>query len=245
MLPSVTTILGAVGKPALINWAAKVEREMVLRAAADLWEDIPNIATIATKMSRMAYLSTLEQRLGKEKANVKFRNKAADIGSEIHAMVEWTLRRELKQEVGPGPKLSDKALWGFMAWEDWRKQANLVPLAIEQTVWSTKYGYAGTMDLYCELDLPTGKRGRVVSDWKSGKGIYNEASLQNAAYVQALIEMGHAEHPIHGLIVRVPKVETDPKFETKFIPAGDQAALLRVFLNVLELWKWLDANGGL
>jgi hypothetical protein len=235
--PSVTAILGAIAKPALIGWAAKTEREMVMRAAGDLWEDVP----AGQKMSRMAYMATLEQRLGKTKAHVKQMSAAADIGSEAHSMVEWTLRGELQQAAGLEPKIGEKSLWAFMAWEDWRKQANLVPIAIEQTVWSNKHGYAGTMDLYAEMDLPTGGRGRVVIDWKTGKGIYPESSLQNAAYVEALMEMGHAERPVAGMVVRLPKVETDPEFEVKFIPYEEQTPLLKVFLNVLQLWKWLDA----
>lgn len=235
--PSVTVVLGAIAKPALINWAAKNEREMVLRAAADLWEDLP-ITT--PKMGRTAYLSTLDGRIGKTKAHAKELAKAADIGTEVHGLIEWHMRTELQQKVGPEPHVQEKALWAFMAWEDWRKQANLVPLAVEQTVWSSKHGYAGTMDLYAELDLPTGGRGRVVLDWKTGKALYGESSLQNAAYVEAMIEMGHAERPVSGLIVRLPKVETDPGFETKFIPAEDQTPLLKVFLHVLELWKWMD-----
>ena len=160
---------------------------MVLRAAGDLWEDLP---VTSPKMSRAAYLATLDGRIGKTKAHAKELAKAADIGTEAHALIEWTLRSELKQAVGPEPRISDKAQWAFMAWEDWRKQANLVPLAVEQMVWSSKHGYAGTMDLYCELDLPSGGRGRVVTDWKTGKGIYAESSLQNAAYVEAMLEMG-------------------------------------------------------
>jgi len=241
--PSVTTILGAIAKPALINWAAKTEREMVLRAAADLWDDVP--APPAPKMTRMAYLSTLESRIGQEKANVKLRNKAGDIGSQIHSLAEWTLRQELKQEIGPRPKVDEAAEWGFMAWEDWRKQSNLVPLFVEQTCWSDKHGYAGTFDLYCEMDLPGGGRGRVLADWKSAKGIYPEMLLQTAAYIEALIEMGHAEHPLAGMIVRVPKVSTDPAFETRFISASEHSALFRVFLSVLELWKWLDERKAL
>lgn len=237
--PSVTAILGAIAKPALVGWAAKTEREMVLRAAGDLWEDV---AAVGPKMSRAAYLATLEKRLGTTKAHVKATTAAADIGSEAHSMIEWTLKQELQQHAGGEPKLQDKALWAFMAWEDWRKQANLVPLAIEQTVWSSKHGYAGTMDLYAEMDLPTGGRGRVVIDWKTGKGIYPESSLQNAAYVEALIEMGHAERPVSGLVVRLPKVETDPAFEVRFIPYEEQAALLKVFLNTLQLWRWLDGG---
>jgi hypothetical protein len=237
-LPSVTSILGVIAKPALINWAAKREREMVIAAAADLFEDLP----IGPKMSRTAYLSTLDKRIGNTKAHTKELEKAGDIGTQAHAKIEWTLRKELKLVVGEEPRLSEAAEWAFMAWEDWRKASNLVPLHIEQTVWSSRMGYAGTMDLHCEIDLPTGGRGRVVADWKTGKGIYGEALLQNAAYVEAMIEMGHAERPTHGLIVRLPKVQTDPEFEVKFIPATDHPALLKAFLNALELWRWQDTK---
>jgi len=246
-LPSVTTILGAINKPALINWAAKTEREMIMRAAADLWDDIPK----ETKMGRLAYINTLEERVGKEKANTKIRNKAGDVGQQIHALAEYAVRRELKQEVHkPSPLLDPKqdeaAEWGFMAWEDWRKSVNMVPLLIEQQCWSVKHGYAGTFDLFCEMDLPKlAGRGKVVTDWKSGKGIYLEARLQIVAYVEALIEMGHAERPLSGLVVRVPKVVGDPDFETAYIAPEEHAELFKAFLHVLELWKWLDKNGGL
>ena len=239
--PSVTAVLQAIAKPALINWAAKTEREMVIRAAGDLWEDLP-ITT--PKMGRMAFIATLDNRIGKTKAHAKELAKAADIGSEAHAYIEWSLRRELKQAVGPEPRISDKALWAFMAWQDWRKATNLVPLAIEQTVWSGKHGYAGTMDLYAETDLPTGGRGRVLVDFKTGKAIYKEASLQIAAYTEALIEMGHAERPIHGMVVRLPKIEDDPNFEVKFIPQQEITRLQKVFLHVLDTWRWMDEGNG-
>lgn len=240
-LPSVTTILSAINKPALVNWSAKVEREAIYAAVGQLWDDVPK----DTKMNRMAFLATLADRVGTEKANQKIKNKAGDIGSEIHALAEWTLRKELKQEVGPRPAACEQAEWGFMAWEDWRKASNLVPLRIEQTIWSDKHGYAGSFDLYCEMELPTGDRGRVLIDWKSGKGIYSEAHLQIAAYVEALIEMQHADRPLHGMILRVPKVIGDPNFETKFIDASSIAGLHKVFLHVFELWRWMEKGGTL
>jgi hypothetical protein len=234
--PSVTTILNAVAKPALVPWAAKMERELVLRTAVELNDDLP----MGLRLPRMAYSLELEKRLPKTKAHQKELDKAADIGSQIHGRIEWELRRELRQEVGREPQLSEKALWGFMAWEDWRKQANLVPLAIEQTIWHGRNGYAGTLDLMAELDTPWGKRGIAIIDWKSGKGIYPEALLQNAAYVSAARYLNHADEQTHGLIVRVPKMETDPDFEVRWIRSGEQPALLDTFLAVFRLWRWLD-----
>jgi hypothetical protein len=56
---SVTSILSAIGKPALINWAANQERALVMEAAANLHEDLP---VGAPRMSRLAYLATLQTR---------------------------------------------------------------------------------------------------------------------------------------------------------------------------------------
>lgn len=235
-LPSVTSILTTVNKPALVPWAAKMEREAVIKAAADLYEDLP-----AVRMNRMAYVSTLQNRLGKVKAHTKELAKAADIGSSVHERIEWDLRRDLKQSVGPEPVLQDKALWAYMAYEDWRKQANLVPYWIEQVVWSTSHGYAGTLDWWGEIGHNS-ERLRVVGDWKTGKAIYAEALLQNAAYVQALVEMGHATPPVAGCIVRLPKIENDPAFEVRIIPASLQPTLFQAFLHVLELWRWLESQ---
>jgi hypothetical protein len=232
--PSVTSILSVIGKPALINWAAKTEREMVIEAAACLWEDVP---ALSKKMSRLAYIATLQDRIGKTKAHQKELAKASEIGSQVHGLIEWNLRKELGQTVGPEPVIKEKALWAFMAYEDWRKQAGLQPVAIEQVVWSTQYRYAGTMDVYGRLTIG-GEPCYAVLDWKSGKAIYDEALLQNAAYVQALIEMGHAYPPCYGVIVRLPKIESDPDFEVKWITPDEHAALFKAFLSARALWQW-------
>ena len=233
-LPSVTNILGCIGKPALINWAAKVERELCIEAAANLWEDVP---TSPKKMSRTAYIATLNDRLGKTKAHQRELAKAGDIGSEAHALIEWNLRSELGQKVGPQPRISDKATWAFMAYEEWRKGAGLVPKAIEQTIWNPVHGYAGTLDVLGTVTLG-GAPHVAVLDWKTGKAIYAEALLQNAAYVRALIEMEHLSEPVHGLIVRLPKTETDPDFEVKVIPPEEHHELFLTFLAVKALWDW-------
>lgn len=228
--PSVTTILQVIGKPALIAWSAKVEREMVTNVSAQLYEDVAT----TPKMSKIAYLNTLQTRLGKEKAHKKLLEKAGDIGSQIHALIEWTLKASLMHEPGPSPQVTDKAQWGFMAWEDWRKSVNLKPVFIEQTVWSDTHGYAGTMDLLAEVNGVL-----TVLDWKSGKAIYPESYLQNAAYRFALREMGHGD-PVQGLVVRLPKVDTDPDFEVKECPPEKDC--MEVFLNAKKLWEWSQKN---
>ena len=230
MLPSVTTILGAINKPALVQWAAKEERTMVIEAAADLYGDVHG----TPKMSRPTYIATLDGRIGKLKANQKILAKAGEIGTQVHALIEWNLRRQLGQVVGPEPKVEEKSLWAFMAWEDWAKAVRLRPLLIEQRIFSLTHGYAGTMDLLAEVnDVVT------LVDFKTGKAVYAEAHLQNVAYQVALAEMGHTI-PQAGMIVRLPKNEQDPGFEAVQCPTVDE--LLPTFLAVKKVWQWWYAQ---
>lgn len=229
-LPSVTHILQVIGKPALINWAANTERALCLDVAADLYLDLSK----TPPMSRASYLATFDGRLGKQKAHKRQLEKAGEIGSQAHALIEWNLRSQLGQKVGPEPRVVDDAQWAFMAFQDWANSVHLKPIFIEQTVFSKTHGYAGTMDLLADVNgVPT------LIDFKTGKAIYAEAYLQNVAYQQALSEMGHTSAQ-GGLIVRLPKVQTDPAFETGIVPPV--ADLFPVFLAVRELWTWWYAQ---
>lgn len=225
--PSVTHILQVIGKPALINWAANQERTLVTEAAADLYEDL---VKLPKPLPRTAYITTLQSRVGKTKAHQRELAKASDIGGQVHKLIEWRLRNELGQATGPEPRVVDEAQWAFMAWEDWAKSVNLKPRYIEQTVFSRVHGFAGTMDLLADVN---GEE-RLI-DFKTGKAIYGEAHLQNVAYQVALSEMGHGA-PTGGIIVRLPKNQTDPAFETADVPPVTD--LFPVFLAVKDLWKW-------
>ena len=236
---SVTSILTVIGKPALINWAANTERALVLEASADLYDDLP---TEGPKLSRPGFLTTLQTRLGKLKAHQKELAKASEIGSQVHALIEWNLRHERGEKQDAAPVLRDKALYAFSLWETWRQSVTLVPLAIEQWVWSHQYRYAGTMDLLAQILLPEIGSVVAVLDWKSGKAIYDEAILQNAAYIEALVEMGHVQPPVWGVIVRLPKIETDPAPEIRVVTPAEQRAALPVFLAAKAVWDWQQAQ---
>jgi len=237
-LPSVTTVLQAINKPALLPWAAKLEREMALTAAAAYHNEL--VAAMPEQpMPAPWFAATVTERLGKQYAHAKELKAAGDIGSEAHAMIEWTLRGELGLPVEERPSLSTPALRAFGAWEIWRRDVTLEVEHIERTVYSHTYGYAGTMDWLGHVDTPDGRLS-VLGDWKTGKAIYPEAMLQNAAYIHATHEMGLAEPPLAGCIVRLPKTAKDPGFEWKLIPADQMAGLLDVFLAALDLWKWLE-----
>ncbi len=132
---------------------------------------------------------------------------------------------------GPEPVLRDGALWAFMAWQDWWKASGLRPVFVEQMVWHAEHRYAGTMDLLARDESGD----LVVVDFKTSKAIYAEAELQTAAYAYAIEHMGHGKVS-RGMIVRLPKTEKDPAFETRDVE--DLAACFETFKNVLQVHRW-------
>jgi hypothetical protein len=223
--PSVTTILSCIAKPALVAWSAKVERELVKEVSARLYEQCQGLQEPITAPQ---WLLRLEDMLGKEKAHTKELAKAGEIGSQVHALIEFTLRMELCEKVGPSPALESKAQFAYASWQKWRQSVKFRPILVEFTVVSKKHGYAGTADLLAEVNGVL-----TLVDWKTGKAVYKEAHLQNAAYREAVREMGLGDAK-QGLILRLPKTEADPDFEA--VPALPEEPCLKTFLTAKDLW---------
>ena len=232
--PSVTTILQIIGKPQLIPWAARVEREMVIAEAGKLYERFLDEDPKLSPGSSASFCLRLQEALGKEKAHTKELAKAGEIGTQVHALIEFTLRMELLEKVGPSPALETKAQFAYASWQKWRQSVRFKPVMVEFTVVSKKYGYAGTADLLAEVDGVL-----TLVDWKTGKSVYKEAHLQNAAYRQAVREMGLGD-PQQGLILRLPKTETDPDFEP--VAAADERKSFGTFLTAKDLWTDMQSE---
>ena len=229
--PSVTHVLQCIAKPALVGWSAKEERKIVVEAASMLYAD----ETVAGDLSRATFVALLAGAVGRTRGHQRQLRKAAEIGTGAHLLIEWHVRKQLDEPVGPEPTVADESLWAFMAWQDWAAEVKLEPILCEQIVYSRQYGYAGTMDLLANVrGVPT------LLDWKTGKAVYAESFLQNVAYQHALVEMGHAAADV-GAIVRLPKNIGDPVFEVVEVP-DDFDGLFATFLATLKLWRWWYAN---
>lgn len=231
-VPSVTSILNVVGKPFLVGWAAREERELVCGQAAKLHASHPGI-------SDLAFYQRLIAALPEKHAHETIKQAAAGIGSNVHALIEWTLRTEMGITAGAQPKLAgNPAVMGFAAWEAWRKGVNLTPILIEQTVFSRTHGYAGTLDLLAELNVPGIGRTHAVLDWKTSKSLHPEYDLQISAYGKGITEMGHAPAGPAGVLVRLGK--TDGAFEVRVLTPFEMARSLETFLHALALFRWLE-----
>lgn len=188
-LPSVTTIIRCLDKPALVPWASKMQSEACEAAALEWLQSPPE-----ERGDLLKRLTACRQ------AHRKMSKKAADAGTEGHKLAEYEFRRKLgldavKPEI-EHPKEAYAVCAGIM---EWAKENDLEPVSVEPYVYSRKYAYAGAADLYAYL-----KGKFTVLDWKSSESgrIYREAYLQNHALRGALKEHGiEAE----GCVVGVPR----------------------------------------
>jgi len=144
-LPSVTTILDVIAKPALGPWYAKQERRYFETAMLE-------VLSKPGARDPEYVLSAVVDAVGGVKAADREKQRAATIGTAIHAGIEWQLRTRLGEDAGPEPVLPDPAAWAVESWKDWAKSIALEPVAIERTVYCEACGYAGTMDLYARVE---------------------------------------------------------------------------------------------
>jgi len=230
--PSATTVLGVINKPALIPWAANLERTHVVAQAAALYASLSPPLLDAT-----AFSTRLTDSLGM-RAHQRRLTAAGAIGTQAHDLIEQRVRAQMTGVTPPGVDGCDPAAIRCAdAFRDWQQQMGLVPELIEQVVYSKTHQYAGTLDLVARLDDHHGVSRRVLIDFKTGERVYPEAFLQAALYMVALGEMGHGNVDA-AYIVRLPK--KGGAVEPVAVP--DLPSLWPACEAALTLWHWREAQ---
>lgn len=231
--PSVTTILGMKAKPHLIKWAVG---EMSKRTR-ELLEKIPDEAL--TKDLVHGVLDAAEDSYQKTK------QKAADIGSVVHRVLEQVLLGEkpalpLKADPVLAPQLTvdmiDQANNCIDAGLKFFREHEIEVIQAERPIWSPTHGYIGTGDLKAFFD---GKRSML--DYKTGKYIYDEYWMQLAAYQSA----HHEEFPDEEIEQRVVvNVGRDGKLRHKVRTNETLQSDMNGFLGLNAAWRWHVENQG-
>lgn len=98
------------------------------------------------------------------------------IGTWVHEAIELDLAGDLDES-----SIGDDWSGYFKGWRKFQAESGFVMLENEQKVYSPKYRYAGTLDLFG--DLP--KLGRSLIDTKCTATIYPAVGPQTAAYAEA------------------------------------------------------------
>lgn len=155
---SVTTIIGGgVPKPALKAWGERLVAETAYDRH-DIW----------TNMDRGEAVDWLKRSPFRET------DRAAVQGSDIH---DWAEKYVLGAPVTveDAPEAQRPYLDGFLAFlSDFSPTYEMT----EASVYNRHYRYAGTLDAI--VDVPG--VGRLLMDYKTGKGVYGEVAMQLAAY---------------------------------------------------------------
>lgn len=222
-LPSVTTVLNVISKPALVPWAKNMALESVRAALMNYRAIMP------TEDDYENWVDTVmsEAKAAPEKA----RDQAADFGSRLHEVIDKYLK-------GTGHPVEGEMAIPFRAFQDWLEQSGLTIHQSELMVYSKNYGgYAGTVDAVATRQTDQGEE-LVVVDWKTSNGIWPEMAFQVAAYAEALSEMLDHRWPVtEAWILRLGK--NKPEFEAKRAPISFSgfAGALSLFNGLAEVKK--------
>ena len=188
-VPSVTTILGILNKPALLDWAWKCGCD------------------------------------GLDYKEV--RDNAADIGILAHYLICCHLKGKQPDTSEYSSADLDKAENSLIKYWDWEKGHELEQILIETPLVSEDYQFGGTIDFYGKVDgQPT------LLDFKTGKALYKEATMQVVTYAHLLNENGHSVDTIK--ILRIGRDETEG-FEEKTI--YDYETGWQIFLRCLDIYN--------
>lgn len=146
------------------------------------------------------------------------RDKAADIGTLTHLMINADLHGQIFDTAPYPPDVVDKAETGFLAWLDYKRLVDFQLIEAEISLVDQELGIGGTMD-------KVAIKGRLsITDFKTGGGPYLEQWVQVAAY-KYLWELHNPDQPAAGgcfiLLVNkedggfthAHKVATDKYFE--------------------------------
>lgn len=214
-MTGVTTVLGVIAKPMLIQWAANM--------AVDYIKD--NSASQQSIELTGVYMVPPQLLEDARKAHTRRRDGRAKEGTETHALVEEYVKRCITDNGGAAmPESSDNfQLNNFIVWS----VANeLVFLESEKVMYHPDWFVGGTVDL---LLIKDGKK--YICDIKTSKSVYYEAHVQMAAYRSMLEHMG--EDDILGSMI----IHLSPEKALETYYHYDYDTNLEVFKAALTIYR--------
>lgn len=241
-IDSVTSATGKLDKSGPISWwAVRVMGERMLYDLGVVseghfsedneenkrqWLEIPDIIKeyIAKKEAwPVGMINIFEAILAGKKEHSKRKKAAADIGTEIHKLIDKWNKGE-KVEIPDDERIRN----GYIAFLKFIKEnKDLKITSSEQFIYSKKYDYAGIKD----WDAVENKM-LVIGDNKSSKGIYSEMRYQLAGYWNASEEESGKRYE-KGIIAKFGKY--DGEFEFLEIPRKEYKKDLKAFLGLLDV----------
>lgn len=189
-LTGVTTVLGILNKPALLPWASKMAVEYIYEHSRINPE---------LESERHVMESVLEEA---KTAYAKKRDKAGEMGTDIHAKLETCIKYAITKTEGViveqafnSEEAEIPQIAEFLKWAKGKKF-----LASEIHLFSKPMFVGGICDIVYEEN---GKK--YLADIKTGSGIYAEMFWQMGGYHLMIEEMGLYEGIDGYTVVNIPK----------------------------------------
>lgn len=155
------------------------------------------------------------------------RDRSADFGTYVHDLID--------QDIMPA---TDTKEYGYVAAAaTYMDDQGLTPVAQERTIVNKQAGYAGTADLFAVQENRL-----IVSDWKTGNGLYESAAMQLVALANATHyadENGNLvaieEYPDEGHAVRLHPAG----YELRTVDMGGENAqiMFAAFVSLIDVWR--------
>jgi hypothetical protein len=212
--PSVTTILNMIHKEKL-----------------EIWKRKQGIIYIGNHLKELAAEDMTEEKAGDilkaaKEEHKRISDEAAGIGTLVHEAIQaFFSGRQFDLE-----KLDKQAATAFNAFLNYANEHNFKCEATEVKVYHPEVGYCGTVDAVGTMDCE-----KVLMDWKTGSGIYPEASLQVAAYVMACEET--VEEIKKAYIVRFDKQTGE--FEVKVLERAALELAFQCFISAMNIYTYM------
>lgn len=229
--PSVTSILGAYPKDFLAQWRGDVgnqRADQILAEATKMGSFVHYAAEVLCRNGMVVYNPTFEENYTREELDaLEAQHNELLI---VRFQKEWVQIRRIYMLL---------------------QMLNSPYIETEQTVYSVKHKFAGTLDLL--MEIPEGsyqingakplklEHGLYLGDWKTGKSQSSTHLMQLAAYMYAIIEMTpELGEYIQGCMVFYTNSRTKTGIEglsTKFIDRAECKMYFEQFLKVYEVYK--------
>ena len=190
---------------------------------------VPGVTTVLGILNKPA-LVPWANNLGLQGISVRdYVDKLAKIGTLAHYFVECDLRGEEPDLDSYSPEEIRIAETCLIKYWDWKAENNPEPIMIEGQLVSERFGFGGTIDLYCEIGGV-----KWLVDLKTGKAIYPEQITQLSAYTALLKENGYKVDKVQ--ILRIGRSE-DEGFEPQEKTLRQLVPHWKIFKNCLEIYQ--------
>lgn len=196
------------------------------------WDFVPSVTWISGYYPKNERFMQWRGRVGNEAAE-EAKEAGGEKGSKAHQAIKCLLEGGtidcqnslFEGRDGERSDLNAAELECVMSFIDWFEKTRPEVIAFEFTVWSEKYRYAGTVDLYCRINgIPW------IVDFKVSGQIYPSMEIQVSAY-----KFADARFPANTrLAILQLNYKLNKKQKYKFTRIKQQFVL---FLSIRRAWQ--------